>query len=82
MLFTGAGSGGGVLFSQNTSASGVGNLSITSPWLVLESGRQKLELKSLLDLTLPLNTIDIVSDTLLCGSDEEAIYAVDIPGIR
>ncbi|XP_045197287.2 nucleoporin Nup43-like [Mercenaria mercenaria] len=79
---TGAGSGGGSLFSQNTPTGGAGNMSITSPWLVLDSGRQKLDVKSKLSLTLPLNTIDIVSQILLCGSDEEAIYAMDIPGIR
>jgi hypothetical protein len=62
--------------------SGAGNVSITSPWLTLESGRQKLDVKSKLNLTLPINTVDIISEVLLCGSDEEAVYAVDIPGIR
>ncbi|XP_060565440.1 nucleoporin Nup43-like [Ruditapes philippinarum] len=79
---TGAGSGGGSLFSQGMPASGAGNVSITSPWLTLESGRQKLDVKSKLNLTLPINTVDIISEVLLCGSDEEAVYAVDIPGIR
>lgn len=79
---TGAGSGGGGLFSQSTSGGEGGNLSVTSPWLMLESGRQKLDLSSLLDVTLPFNSIDIVAETLLCGSDEEAIYAVELPGIK
>lgn len=83
-FFTGAGSGGGSLFSQySQTGSGTGNLGITSPWLALESGRQKMDITTLLpNQTLPVNTIDIVSQTLLCGSDEEAIYTIDIPGIR
>lgn len=82
---TGAGSGGGSLFSQHQHAhpNGAGNLGITSPWLALESGRQKMEITTVLpNQTLPVNTIDIESETLLCGTDEEAIYCIDIPGIR
>lgn len=82
---TGAGSGGGSLFSQHQHPhpNGAGSLGITSPWLALESGRQKMEITTLLpNQTLPVNSIDIETQTLLCGTDEEAIYSIDIPGIR
>ncbi|KAL4232719.1 Nucleoporin Nup43 [Mactra antiquata] len=81
---TGAGSGGGSLFTQHSQQnSGSSNLGITSPWLAIESGRQKMDITTLLpNQTLPVNTIDILSQTLLAGSDEESIYMLDVPGIR
>ena len=76
---TGAGSGGGSLFTQHhTSAP-----SISSPWLSIDSSRNKMEIFSLLpNQNLPVNTLDIESQTLICGTDEEAIYAIDLPAIR
>ncbi|WAR08209.1 NUP43-like protein [Mya arenaria] len=78
---TGAGSGGGSLFAQPPG--GAQQPQITSPWLGLESGRSKMEISTLLpNQSLPINTLDIDGETLICGSDEEAIYTIDIPGIR
>lgn len=56
---------------------------VSSPWLSLDAGRHKMEITTVLpNQTLPVNTLDIESQTLLCGTDEEAIYTIDIPGIR
>ena len=42
-----------------------------------------MEITTLLpNQNLPVNTIDIESQTLTCGTDEEAIYVVDLPAIR
>lgn len=77
---TGAGSGGGSLFTQHHTTSTPG---ISSPWLSIDSGRNKMEITTLLpSQNLPVNTIDIESQTLVCGTDEEALYIIDLPAIR
>ena len=69
--------------SQHSQAGGASHHGITCPWLGLESGRSKMEITTLLpNQTLPVNTLDIEAETLVCGTDEEAIYTVDLPGIR
>jgi len=80
-MFTVTGSGGGSLLSATSG--GPQSLPITSPWLGLESGRSKMEISTLLpNQSLPINSLDIEDHTLVCGSDEEAIYTIDIPAIR
>uniref|UniRef100_A0A0B7A1P2 Uncharacterized protein n=2 Tax=Arion vulgaris TaxID=1028688 RepID=A0A0B7A1P2_9EUPU len=53
---------------------------ITSPWLSLETSRHKLDIASLLpNKSLPVNSLDIESSTLLCGTDSETIYSINLP---
>ena len=78
-LISGAGSGGGSLFTQHHTSTP----SVSSPWLSIDANRNKMEITTLLpNQNLPVNTIDIESQTLTCGTDEEAIYVVDLPAIR
>lgn len=77
---TGAGSGGGSVFTQHHQTS---TPSIVSPWLSIDSGRNKMEITTLLpSQNLSVNTLDIESQTLICGTDEEALYTIDLPSIR
>ncbi|KAK6985520.1 nucleoporin Nup43, partial [Biomphalaria glabrata] len=53
---------------------------IVSPWLSLETSRHKLDISSLLpNKSLPVNSLDIDTSTLLCGTDSETIYSVHLP---
>ncbi|KAK0044597.1 nucleoporin Nup43 [Biomphalaria pfeifferi] len=53
---------------------------IVSPWLSLETSRHKLDISSLLpNKSLPVNSLDIDTSTLLCGTDSETIYSVQLP---
>ena len=57
--------------------------SISSPWLSLETSRQKLDIASLLpNKSLPVNSLDIEASNLLCGTDSETIYSIDLPMLR
>lgn len=71
-------------FFQNKSNNAVPKeASISSPWLNLETSRQKLDIASLLpNKSLPVNSLDIEASTLLCGSDSETIYSIDMPMLR
>ena len=55
--------------------------SSTTAWLYVDANKHKIETFSLLPFNrLPVNTIDIESRTLLCGTDGEAIIMVkEIP---
>lgn len=80
---TGAGSGGGTSFSQRLPPGGAVNQGIPSPWLNLESGRNRMEITTLLpNQCLPINSLDIEAETLVCGTDEEAVYTIDLSEIR
>lgn len=56
------------------------NLSVTedmSVWLASEAMKHRVETTDLLAGNLmPVNSIDIVNDTLLCGTDSEQIYTL------
>ncbi|XP_005089321.1 nucleoporin Nup43 [Aplysia californica] len=59
------------------------DVGISSPWLSLETSRQKLDIASLLpNKSLPVNSLDIETSTLLCGTDSETIYSIDLPMLR
>merc|ERR550534_2667993 len=56
---------------------------LTSPWLSLEASRSSLDIASLLpDKSLPVNSLDIQASTLLCGTDSETLYTIELPGLR
>jgi len=56
---------------------------ISSPWLNLETSRQKLEIASLLpNKSLPVNSLDIETSSLICGTDSETIYSIDMPMLK
>ncbi|XP_071112729.1 nucleoporin Nup43-like [Haliotis cracherodii] len=64
---------------RGDSASSTGHI---SSWLNLDSARQKLEITSLLPTrSLPVNSLDIDRDTLLCGTDSETLYTISLPGL-
>ncbi|XP_059175017.1 nucleoporin Nup43-like [Physella acuta] len=53
---------------------------VISPWLSLETSRHKLDIASLLpNKSLPVNSMDIESSTLLCGTDSETVYSINLP---
>ncbi|XP_041353900.1 nucleoporin Nup43-like isoform X2 [Gigantopelta aegis] len=53
-----------------------------SPWLTLESSRHKLDITSLLPTkSLPVNSLDIEGNALICGTDSETIYTVCLAGL-
>lgn len=48
-----------------------------NPWLNCDATKHRLEIVSLLPhSTLPVNSLDIEDSTLICGSDNEALYVV------
>nr|XP_022286643.1 nucleoporin Nup43-like [Crassostrea virginica]XP_022289744.1 nucleoporin Nup43-like [Crassostrea virginica] len=76
---TGAGSGG-ANFSMNPSFQ-FGGSETLNKWLSPDSG--KMEINSLIDDNiLPVNSIDIESQTLLCGTDSESIITIRLPSMR
>ncbi|KAK3580498.1 hypothetical protein CHS0354_001096 [Potamilus streckersoni] len=81
---TGAGSGGGIAFAASMPGGSGPNPSHSCPWLTLDVSRHKMDITSLLPTqkNLPVNSIDIERQILLCGTDEEAIYAMELPAIR
>ena len=51
------------------------NQNYTSPWLVSDAAKHNLDITNLLSCnTMPANSIDILDNTLVCGTDGEAIY--------
>lgn len=77
--FAGAGSGG-ANFSMNPSFQ-FGGSETLNKWLSPDSG--KMEINSLIDDNiLPVNSIDIESQTLLCGTDSESIITIRLPSMR
>eukprot|EP00058_Branchiostoma_floridae_P013639 XP_002599127.1 hypothetical protein BRAFLDRAFT_281490 [Branchiostoma floridae] len=55
----------------------------SSPWLLAKTGKQKVEVSSLLlDNIMSVNSLDIVGRNVVCGTDGEAIYVVRNINIR
>lgn len=81
---TGAGAGGGALSSSRLSmVSGAPTSGLASPWLASNISHQKLKVTELIPAdSLPVNSIDIENNMLLCGSDNEAVYSVSNLVIR
>lgn len=80
LLFsTGAGSGG-ANFSVNPSFQ-FGGSETLNKWLSPDNS--KMEINSLIDDNiLPVNSVDIESQTLLCGTDSESIITIRLPSMR
>ena len=56
----------------------VGSESFTSSWLASDATNHRLEITDLLPgNTMPVNTLDIYGNTLLCGTDGEQIYTIN-----
>ena len=56
----------------------VGSESFTSSWLASDATKHRLEITDLLPgNTMPVNTLDIHGNTLLCGTDGEQIYTIN-----
>ena len=54
-----------------------GTSSVTTPWLSADASKHKIETFSLLPYNrLPVNSLDVSSRNLVCGTDCEAIYTV------
>ena len=53
----------------------------SSPWLFVDTNKHKLETYSLLPVNnLPVNSLDVDGNSLVCGTDGEAIIIVqDLP---
>lgn len=50
---------------------------VQNPWLNCNASKHRLEITSLLKYsTLPINSVDIMNNVLLCGSDNEAVYII------
>ena len=82
-LLLGAGAGSGSLMSSHAGVGGGMGSADGSIWLAMEAGRNKMDITTLLqNQTRPVNSIDISANVLLCGTDDEAIYTVDLPSIR
>lgn len=48
-----------------------------NPWLCINAAKQKMDISSLIpENIMPVNTIDIVANILLCGTDGEAIHVI------
>ncbi len=59
------------------------NQSYTSPWLASEASKHRLEVTDMLPgNTMPVNSIDIDGNVLLCGTDSEQMYVVKNMTIR
>lgn len=70
---TGAGLGGGSLQSQT----------VVNPWLATDIAKNKMEITSLLhQKSLPVNSLDIEGHTLICGSDGETVFTLNLPALR
>ncbi|XP_056015542.1 nucleoporin Nup43-like isoform X2 [Ostrea edulis] len=77
--FTGAGSGG-ANFSLNPSFQFGGSENVNK-WLC--SDNKKMEINSLIDDNiLPVNSVDIESQTLICGTDSESLITIRLPTLR
>jgi nuclear pore complex protein Nup43 len=64
--------GGGKENEEPKWNSGVGN-----PWLMCDAAKHRLDIYTLIPSShLPVNSLDVSGNTLLCGSDNEAIYMV------
>lgn len=58
-------------------------ISCSNPWLATDIAKNKIEITSLLDQkSLPINTVDIVGQTLLCGTDGETIFTMNLGSLR
>ena len=55
----------------------IGAESFTSSWLASDATKHRLEITNLLPSnTMPVNTLDVCGNTLICGTDGEQIYAM------
>ncbi|CAL1543576.1 unnamed protein product [Lymnaea stagnalis] len=69
-----------VIFCNIISLGNIVNITTELPWLSLETSKNKLDIASLLpNKSLPVNSLDIESSTLLCGTDSETIYSIQLP---
>lgn len=60
--------------------SGSNNEGHHTPWLGLDASRNKLEITSILpSKSLPVNSLNIDGSVLVCGTDSETIYSVNLP---
>jgi len=50
---------------------------VSNPWLQCDAAKHRLDIYSLIPSShLPINSLDVDGNTLLCGSDNEALYMV------
>lgn len=55
----------------------------TNPWLASDAAKHRLEINDVIpENKMPVNSIDIQSNTLICGTDGEAIYRIHNMPIR
>lgn len=50
-----------------------------NPWLMGEAAQSKIRVKSILDSEfnfLPLNSLDILADSLLCGGSNSSVFTI------
>lgn len=79
LCLAGAGSGG-ANFSLNPSFQFGGSENVNK-WLC--SDNKKMEINSLIDDNiLPVNSVDIESQTLICGTDSESLITIRLPTLR
>ena len=63
--------------STAAAAADKSELDYTSAWLGSEASKHRMDVSDLLaGNTMPVNTLDIQSTTLICGTDGEQIYTV------
>ncbi|XP_013399806.1 nucleoporin Nup43-like [Lingula anatina] len=50
----------------------------SNPWLTIDASKHRIEVTNLMHGSnfLPINTLDIESNTVICGGDSEAIYVI------
>lgn len=61
--------------SRSAVAPAGGNQSIISAWLSGDSGKGQLETTHILPTqTLSVNSLDVLGQCLVCGTDGEAVY--------
>ena len=67
----------------NAAIGKVGTETFTSSWLASDATKHRLEITDLLPgNTMPVNTLDIYGNTLLCGTDGEQIYTINNLSIK
>ncbi|XP_074662693.1 nucleoporin Nup43-like [Tubulanus polymorphus] len=76
--------GGSIFTSRNaTSTEEPSTTASANPWLGSDASKHRVEITDVIPgNTMSINTIDITANTLLCGSDGEAIFTVHNMAIR
>ncbi|GAB6030383.1 Nucleoporin Nup43 [Chamberlinius hualienensis] len=65
------------LLQHTTSLKSKNEKQVSTPWLLWNASKQNLDICSLIpSSTKPINSLDILQDILLCGSDNEAFYTL------